>query len=143
MRASSADAGAMSWQKRITRARTRSNEGESDTVGQFDEVVAAFASDREVVYGGGKGFGSGALKVRGKIFAMISSKGQFVVKLPQSRVNELVKSGVGEFFDAGRGKPMKEWLAVTGKVKLWLKLAKEARKFVGLSYPESSRRRKR
>ena len=37
-------------------------------------VVDAFAKDREVSRGGGKGFGSGALKVNGKIFAMMSPR---------------------------------------------------------------------
>lgn len=97
----------------------------------FEPVVRAFTRDRRVVYGGGKGFGSGALKVDGKIFAMISSKGRFVVKLPADRVEALVGDGTGEHFDAGRGKKMKEWLAVTGEPKLWIKLAKEARQFVG------------
>jgi hypothetical protein len=35
-------------------------------------------------------FGSSALKVHGKIFAMVSSAGQFVVKLPEARVDQLV-----------------------------------------------------
>ena len=42
---------------------------------RFVRVAEAFASDRNVSHGGGKGFGSGALKADGKIFAMISSKG--------------------------------------------------------------------
>jgi hypothetical protein len=41
---------------------------------RFDRVVAAFAKDRQVSHADGKGFGSGALKVNGKIFAMMSSK---------------------------------------------------------------------
>jgi hypothetical protein len=44
----------------------------------FAEVIASFADDRAVVYGGGKGFGSAALKVDGKIFAMMSSRGAFI-----------------------------------------------------------------
>ncbi len=59
----------------------------------FDRVADAFAGDRQVSLGGKKGFCSGALKVNGKIFAMMSSKGEFVVKLPKARVDELVASG--------------------------------------------------
>jgi hypothetical protein len=44
-------------------------------------VLEIFAKDGRVSHGGGKGFGSGALKVNGKIFAMMSSNGEFVVKL--------------------------------------------------------------
>lgn len=69
----------------------------------FALVVNAFADDRQVTpQGTGKGFGSGALKVNGKIFAMISSKGEFVVKLSEERVNELVAAGKGSRFDPGR-----------------------------------------
>jgi hypothetical protein len=78
----------------------------------------------------GKGFGSRALKVNGRIFAMVASKGQFVLKLPPERVAELVDAGAGTYFDAGKGKPMKEWLALSGSPAIWLKLAKEAFEFV-------------
>ena len=95
-------------------------------------VVNAFADDPQVSPPGtGKGFGSGALKVNGKIFAMISSKGEFVVKLSKERVNELVAAGKGSRFDPGRGRAMKEWLVVTADPTLWIPLAKEARKLLG------------
>ena len=94
----------------------------------FDSVVKAFAKDPTVTPPGtGKGFGSGALKVGKKIFAMVSSRAEFVVKLPLARAAELVASGRGTYFDAGRGKPMKEWVVVTGGERLWIPLAKEAR----------------
>jgi hypothetical protein len=96
----------------------------------FDSVVKAFAKDPTVTPPGtGKGFGSGALKVGKKIFAMVSSRAEFVVKLPLDRAAELVTSGCGTYFDAGRGKPMKEWVVVTGGERLWTPLAKEARDF--------------
>jgi hypothetical protein len=63
---------------------------------------------------------------------MISSKGQFVVKLPKERVGALVTSGRGERFDPGHGRLMKEWLALDqGSDESWLALAREAMKFVG------------
>jgi hypothetical protein len=92
-------------------------------------LVAAFEADSRVTYGG-KGFGSGALKVSGKIFAMLSSKGLFVVKLPKDRVTELVRLGRGQYFDPGRGKLMKEWLVTDGTPRALLALAKEAHRFV-------------
>jgi hypothetical protein len=98
----------------------------------FALVVNAFADDRQVAPPGmGKGFGSGALKVNGKIFAMMSSKREFVVKLSEERVNELVTDGKGSRFDPGRGRAMKEWLVVTADPTLWIPLAKEARKLIG------------
>jgi hypothetical protein len=97
---------------------------------KFAPVVAAFAKDREVTYGG-KGFGSTGLKVNGKLFAMISSKGKFVAKLPKDRVDELVRLGKGEYFDPGHGRLMKEWIAFDGGAKSWPDLAFEARRFVG------------
>ena len=82
--------------------------------------------------GGRKAFGASGLKVNNKVFAMVSSKGEFVVKLPRERVDELVASGDGTRFDPGHGRLMKEWLAVSPKSKLdWLALAKEALVFVG------------
>jgi hypothetical protein len=97
---------------------------------KFAPVVAAFAKDRRVTYGG-KGFGSSGLKVDGKLFAMIASKGQFVAKLPKARVDELVRQGKGKPFDPGHGRLMKEWIELEGKAASWTELAKEARKFVG------------
>ena len=80
-----------------------------------------------------KGFGSGALKVNGKIFAMVDAKGEFVVKLPKARVDELVKAGVGTLFEPGPGRLMKEWLAMASEPNdpNWLALAREACRFVG------------
>ncbi len=96
----------------------------------FARVVAAFAQDRRVTYGG-RGFGSSALKVGGKIFAMLASKGRFVVKLPKERVDELVRLGAGERFDPGRGRLMTEWVVLGGATELWVQAAQEARRFVG------------
>jgi hypothetical protein len=97
----------------------------------FAVVVRAFARDQRVTVGEGKGFGSGALKVDGKLFAMISSRGQFVVKLPEGRVRSLVAKGEGEPFNTGGGRLMREWVALDGRESRWLALAKEARQFVG------------
>jgi hypothetical protein len=98
----------------------------------FSTVVQAFTTDPAVTLpGAGKGFGSRALKVNGKIFAMISSRAEFVVKLPSQRAAELLATGDTKYFDAGRGKAMKEWAVVIAGERLWLALAKEARDFVG------------
>jgi hypothetical protein len=79
----------------------------------------------------GKGFGSsGQLKVQGRIFAMLV-RGELVLKLPRSRVEELVAAGHGTNFDAGKGKPMREWFVLSPtSTKRWLLLAEEALDFV-------------
>jgi hypothetical protein len=113
------------------RARARTPQTPSLDAG-YALVVSAFADDRQVTPpASGKGFGSGALKVNGKIFAMLSSKGHFVVKLSKERVNALVAAGKGTRFDPGRGRLMKEWLAVADDHKFWVPLAREARKLLG------------
>ena len=68
---------------------------------RFMSVVVAFANDQQVRHKAGKGVGSGALKVHGKIFAMISSTGRFLVTLPKERVDDLVTRGAGDRFDPG------------------------------------------
>ena len=94
----------------------------------FAAIVRAFSRDRRVSYGG-QGFGSRALRLDGKIFAMLNFKGQFVVKLPRERVAELIRLGKGHYFDTGRERVMKEWLAVHADAASWLGLAKEAHRF--------------
>jgi hypothetical protein len=96
----------------------------------FDRVAKAFVREREVSRGARKGFGSGALTVNGKIFSMITSKGEFVVKLPKARVDELVASGAAEVFEPRPGRAMKEWAVVRAPAAKWVAIAKEARTFV-------------
>jgi chaperonin GroEL len=81
----------------------------------------------------GKGaFGPGSLRTGGKIFAMLVG-GALVVKLPKARVDALVEAGKGTRFDAGKGRPMKEWVVLddSHSAAQWLELAREARVFVG------------
>ena len=93
-------------------------------------VAEAFSSDSEVT-SGGKGFGSIGLKVKGKVFALVSSRGEFVIKLPKQRVQELVAAGAGQYFDAGKGRPMKEWLAMEpARGGDLVSLAEEAHRYV-------------
>jgi len=89
----------------------------------FDRAADAFEGDRQVSLGGKKGFGSGALKVNGKIFAVMSSKGEFVVKLSKERVDELVASGKGNRFDPGHGRVMREWVVAGTPSGKWVELA--------------------
>lgn len=80
----------------------------------------------------GTGFGtSEGLRASGKIFAMLV-RGELVVKLPRDRVEELIAAGAARRFDAGKGRPMKEWASVPASAsRRWRGLVEEARAFVG------------
>jgi TfoX/Sxy family transcriptional regulator of competence genes len=94
---------------------------------QLAPIAAAFAGNASVTQG--KMFGSTALKVDGKVFAMVV-KGKFVVKLPTTRIAVLIQEVGAENFDPGHGKLMKEWVALNGHRNLWMGLANEAYQFV-------------
>ncbi len=99
----------------------------------YREVVEALLSDPRVTEA--NMFGMPALKVGGKAFAGLWEK-QLVVKVGAPRAQELFKTKAGGAFDpSGRGRPMKEWIAITAPAsqakKKWLTLAQEAKTFVG------------
>ena len=102
-----------------------------DSSRRFDAVVDAMLAEPGVTPpGAGTGFGSSALRVNKKIFAMHVDN-RLVVKLPKRRVDELVAEGHGVRFDANKGTPMKEWLRLAPESSLdWLDLAREACGFV-------------
>jgi hypothetical protein len=97
---------------------------------RFDAIATALAGQPGVTLGSpGRGFGSGALRAGGRIFAM-PRDGGLVLKLPARRVAELIASGQGMPFDAGKGTPMKEWVVVGEQAAgQWLDLAAEALAF--------------
>jgi TfoX/Sxy family transcriptional regulator of competence genes len=99
---------------------------------RFAALVKALSGQAGVALGNGRrGFGSDALQVDGRIFAMIT-RGRVVLKLPKERVAALIDSGAGAPFDAGKGRPMKEWVALEDAgAKQALALAEEALGFVG------------
>ena len=83
---------------------------------RFAEVVTAFhgrpnVSPPDPASKSSSAFGASALKVGGKIFAMLV-RGELVVKLPRARVEALVSSGAGRPFDMGAGRVMREWVSV-------------------------------
>jgi len=104
-----------------------------DAEERFATVVDMFAGRPGVTIpgeDGRRGYGSSALKVHGSIFAMLT-RGHLVVKLPRHRVEALIEAGTGGPFDAGKGRPMKEWLTLTeDDTEAWLTLAGEAHDFV-------------
>ncbi len=100
---------------------------------RYGQVVEALRGEPRVQVGeGGRRFGASGLQVDGHIFAMVSSRGEYVVKLPRTRVDALVAAGAGQRFDPGHGRLMKEWLALDAAADQdWLALAREALAFVG------------
>ena len=99
---------------------------------RYAGLVKKLTSERGVTaISEGKGFGStGQLKVDGRIFAMLV-RNELVLKLPGARVDELAARGEGARFDAGKGKPMREWFVLSPKSKKsWASLAREAYDFV-------------
>ena len=116
--------------KRRTKAAVSSKPDNAADDRRFAPVVAAVIGKRGVTRETRQGFGSGALKVNGKIFAMMTPRAEFVVKIPKARVDELVNQGVGERFEPGPGRIMKEWLALDRHPELWTALVEEAYQFV-------------
>lgn len=98
---------------------------------QFGVLVGALAGKDGVVLGSGKrGFGSDALQVDGRIFAMVTG-GRVVLKLPSDRVSSLIERGDGSPFGAGKGRPMREWVMLEeGAADSLLELGREAHAFV-------------
>jgi TfoX/Sxy family transcriptional regulator of competence genes len=102
----------------------------------FDALVETFAGAPDVTLPtddptARRGFGSSALKVKDKIFAMLVND-RLVVKLPKARVDALVAAGDGERFDPRHDeRVMKEWLVVApGHEDEWLALAQDAMRHV-------------
>jgi TfoX/Sxy family transcriptional regulator of competence genes len=104
----------------------------------FADIVKALGDKPGVTEpepaGSARRFGSSALRVSGRIFAMVS-RGRLVLKLPSHRVAQLIAAGAGGTYDAGKGRPMMEWVSLDPALQdSWLALASEALEFV-----ESSR----
>lgn len=98
---------------------------------RFADLVDELIGIADVTPPRGTGrFGSDALRVDGKIFAMLRGE-RLVVKLPTSRITALMEAGEGVRFDAHKGTPMKEWLSVAHeRGPEWSALAREALSFV-------------
>jgi hypothetical protein len=98
--------------------------------GRFASLVRALADEPGVELSAGRrGFGRGTLQVRGRIFAMVSH-GRLVLKLPRSRVAELIETGAGGPFDAGKGAPLAEWIVLgDADDATWRAVAREAAAF--------------
>lgn len=101
----------------------------------YAELIAHFSDDPDISTPldeprNSASFGAHALKINGRIIAMLSSRQEFVVKLPAKRVEELVAKQAGKNFDSGRGIRMKEWfVAGENDLKVWQNYVEEARSF--------------
>ncbi|HVA52489.1 MAG TPA: hypothetical protein VNF05_03135 [Acidimicrobiales bacterium] len=76
----------------------------------FDVVTEHLVATDERVEAG-KILHSEGLKSGGKFFAF-TRHGELVVKLPRERVTQLIAEGTGSPFDAGKGRPMREWVVL-------------------------------
>jgi hypothetical protein len=77
-----------------------------------------------------RGFGSGALKVNGKIFASLS-KGRLLLKLPERVVDRLISSNQGKRFSTGVNRAKKEWVTIgPSDAATWIALSQQARAYV-------------
>lgn len=99
----------------------------------FAEVVVTLSGEPGVRVGTGRhGFGSDALTVGGKVFAMVA-RGRVVLKLPRDRVAGLVEGGDGHPFETSQGRTAREWVALDERCDAGatVALAREAYRFVG------------
>ena len=77
----------------------------------------------------GRGFGSGTLRVNGKIFASLS-KGRLLLKLPERVVDLLIESNQGERFTTGVNRAKKEWVTIgASDAATWIALSQQARAY--------------
>jgi hypothetical protein len=94
----------------------------------YRSVAARYAGQSDA--GPARGFGSNAPKVNGKFFASLT-KGRLLSKLPEARVDALVKAKKADRFSTGVGRVKKEWATVAPSTETeWLALAEEARAYV-------------
>jgi hypothetical protein len=105
--------------------------GTASQAALFESLCDEYAGVSGVtVPAGGSGFGSNAIKINKSIFAMLVND-RLVVKLPAARVAELIAARDGVPFDAGKGKPMKEWVGLIVDDAAVRQLVAEAMTFVG------------
>jgi hypothetical protein len=107
------------------RKTSRPNEAELDP--RLLAISKVFADEPRVSLG--RLFSAIGLKVDNKIFAMVV-RGSLVVKLPRSRVDELVAAKAGRRFEPGPGHVMKEWISMTAPKPDAVTLGREAFAYV-------------
>ena len=94
----------------------------------YTELKIHFLKDKDVVVNSGRG--AQGIKYNNKMFIMFY-KGDLVVKLSPDRIKELINENIGEYFDPGTGKPMKDRMLLrVSKKGHWIKISEESKKFV-------------
>ena len=95
----------------------------------YAAIVAALIKAKGVTISSRRGFGQSGLMIHEKLFAVLRGP-TLLLKLPADRVAELIASKEGNAFDAGKGKPMREWITIGPHAHAkWLQLAREALQF--------------
>jgi hypothetical protein len=96
-------------------------------VGVFDEILAQL-EDQGVA--AKKMFGHRCLTLNGKGFG-VDYDDDFVVKLPESERTEALMLAGSKLFDPMGGRPMKEWVQITGEhAEDWPRFATAGMRYV-------------
>lgn len=94
----------------------------------YDRMVDELRAEPNV--GEGRMFSATGLTYKRKFFVARMPSGELLLKLPASRVDELVADELGERFDRGDGRPLREWATVPpSETHRWPDLAHEALAF--------------
>lgn len=119
--------------KKKTDGKLLRREGSADALDldpRLECLRKKLGGDRSAIVTGGKGFGAHALKVNGKIFAMVIN-GSLVLKLPKEKATALYESGKAKPLSMGDGRMMRGWAMFPRAAPLSLPLARAALAFVG------------
>ncbi|VAW48837.1 hypothetical protein MNBD_GAMMA03-2021 [hydrothermal vent metagenome] len=100
-----------------------------ETMAFFWELAEPLLAEESIVKGTMMGFP--CLRVNGEFFASVERKtGNLIVKLPATRVLDLIETEVGNPF-APAGRRFKEWASIPNRdAALWQQLINDARAFV-------------
>jgi hypothetical protein len=80
------------------------------TVADLFEAVAARLCDEHADVARGRMLRADAVRTGDKYFAFVGHEGDLVVKLPETRVTELVATGTGRPLEMPGRRPMREWV---------------------------------
>jgi len=94
----------------------------------FDPIAEGYLTREGVDMG--RMFSTEGLRVRGKVFACVTSRGELMLKLPAARIDGLVAAGTAERV-VMRERAMREWVAVdVAHATDWAPLVGEAFAFL-------------